>query len=456
MDPLIFSGILGFAILALILLASAVWVGSRLGQTWERALIHRDLRSVEAFNLVSQALTTLNNRTVDEALGLVLKNTVQGLQARAGCVFLTLGGGQPLRLVYALGVTDFAGVLLAANASAFMEQLKGAPDNVITAYLSACPAWSPLQARGGQAFAATLFGRDQGWHGLLVLAWAMPEEATESLPTLLNIGRYAGQVLAELESREQRASDFLSLHTQLDAQELRLRQIDTVLHDAQSPLAQIPGLLFLLEEQGDDGQSLPRRVVAEIEGLVMLTAGILKTEISQRQLEAEAVPIAQLVELLPSLMSGAFANRLGTLNLRFEMDVAADLPPVWGERVSLIRVLNNLLNNAAKYNHPDGYIRLHIDRSDDFMVFEVENSGRPIPGAVLPHLFEFGYRVAGSDAVALGQGLGLYSCRKIIEQHGGKIWAEGRVNSNHFIFTVPIAGERRLAPNANPHQLHAG
>lgn len=456
MDSVIFSGLLGLVIIVLILLAGAVWVGGRLGQTLERASVNHDLRSVEAFNLVSQALATLANRTVDEALGLMLKNTVQGLQARAGCIFLSLGAGQPLRLVYSLGVTDFAGVLLAANDSAFIGQLKGAPDNVIASYLSTCPPWSPLQARGGQAFAATLFGRDQGWHGLLVLAWATAEEATEFLPTLLNIGRYAGQILAELESRERRASDFLSLQTQLDAQELRLRQIDTVLHDAQNPLAQIPGLLFLLEEHREGGQPLPVRAVAEIEGLVMLTAGILKTEISHRQIEAEAVPIPQLVELLPSLMSGTFTNRLGKLNLRFEMDVPADLPPVCGERVSLIRVLNNLLNNAAKYNLWDGYIRLHICQSEGFILFDVENSGLPIPDEALPHLFEFGYRVAGSEQVAQGQGLGLYSCQKIIEQHGGRIWAECQADINHFIFTVPVAGELRLTPHVNPHHLHAG
>ena len=110
----------------------------------------------------------------------------------------------------------------------------------------------------------------------------------------------------------------------------------------------------------------------------------------------------------------------------------------------LLQVINELVTNAIKFSPPDTHIRLAAEPSgEDSVCFIVEDQGRGIAPEKLEHIFNRFQQGDASDSRALGgTGLGLALCRSIVEQHGGRLWAESTPGKgSRFQFTVPVAHE---------------
>ena len=135
--------------------------------------------------------------------------------------------------------------------------------------------------------------------------------------------------------------------------------------------------------------------------------------------------------------------------LQLQVETLGKLPPVWADAGRLEQILGNLLSNAIKALEPGGRITLkaHTARfeddgpvaagaSADFLGAElvVEDDGPGIPSEHLPHVFEKFYRAGGGE----GAGLGLYICRALVEEHGGRIVAESAPEKGtHIRFWLP-------------------
>jgi two-component system, OmpR family, sensor histidine kinase VicK len=107
----------------------------------------------------------------------------------------------------------------------------------------------------------------------------------------------------------------------------------------------------------------------------------------------------------------------------------------------LVQALTNLLSNAIKFSLPEGKVWLTAEvLPNQQLQFKVQDQGPGIPPEQLERIFDRFHQVDSSDSRKKGgTGLGLTICRKIIEQHGGRIWAESTVGEgSSFIFTVPI------------------
>ena len=104
----------------------------------------------------------------------------------------------------------------------------------------------------------------------------------------------------------------------------------------------------------------------------------------------------------------------------------------------LRRVVNNIVGNSAKYmNKSNGFINVRIKDVGDFIQVEIEDNGRGIPAKDLPYIFDRFYRgdVSRNSATG-GSGIGLSIVKKIIEDHGGKIWATSKEDTGTVMYFV--------------------
>jgi signal transduction histidine kinase len=94
----------------------------------------------------------------------------------------------------------------------------------------------------------------------------------------------------------------------------------------------------------------------------------------------------------------------------------------------LSRIVNNIVNNSVKYmNNPEGKITLTLLDEGDFVRIELKDNGQGISKNDLPHIFERFYRSdASRNSATGGSGIGLAIVKKIVEDHGGRIWAESQ------------------------------
>ena len=104
----------------------------------------------------------------------------------------------------------------------------------------------------------------------------------------------------------------------------------------------------------------------------------------------------------------------------------------------LKRVINNIVSNSVKYlDKKRGIINIRLKDEGDFVQIEIEDNGKGIAARDLPNIFERVYRTDSSrNSARGGSGIGLSIVRKIVEDHGGRIWAtskEGMGTEMHFV-----------------------
>ena len=104
----------------------------------------------------------------------------------------------------------------------------------------------------------------------------------------------------------------------------------------------------------------------------------------------------------------------------------------------LRRVINNIIGNSVKYmNKTEKFINIRIKDVGDFIQVEIEDNGRGIAQKDLPYIFDRFYRTdASRNSATGGSGIGLSIVKKIIEDHGGKIWATSKENSGTTMYFV--------------------
>lgn len=103
----------------------------------------------------------------------------------------------------------------------------------------------------------------------------------------------------------------------------------------------------------------------------------------------------------------------------------------------LRRVINNIIGNAVKYmNREPKSIHIRIKDVGDFIQVEIEDTGKGISGKDLPYIFERFFRADSSRNETKGNGIGLSIVKKILDDHGGKIWATSKENVGTTMYFV--------------------
>ena len=107
-----------------------------------------------------------------------------------------------------------------------------------------------------------------------------------------------------------------------------------------------------------------------------------------------------------------------------------------GEQIR--RVIHNIISNAIKYmDKPKGIIQIRIKDVGDFIQIEIEDNGKGIGPKDLPYIFDRFYRTDVSrNSSKGGSGIGLSIVKKILEDHGGKVWATSRLGIGAIMYFV--------------------
>ena len=244
------------------------------------------------------------------------------------------------------------------------------------------------------------------------------------------------------QAEEKLAKANIELHRQ--ATELRrsneeLQQFAYVVsHDLQEPLRAIGVYSELLisqyqQEADAEVQEYARYITEGIERMRTLMTELL--QYARVESQTKAVTLTDCHQIVLQVLED--------LQLSIEetgAQITCDpLPAVYADRRRLAQVLRNLLSNALKYHGPQP-VRIHISASqkDGEWHFQVHDNGIGIDPQFADRIFVIFQRLHLRHEYP-GTGIGLAMCKKIIEQHGGRIWVESRLGEGAtFFFTLPM------------------
>ena len=128
-------------------------------------------------------------------------------------------------------------------------------------------------------------------------------------------------------------------------------------------------------------------------------------------------------------------------DIKFSVEVPAELLMVPMDPILIEQVLSNLIENAVIHGQTTTAIHLRAEKTEDgFAAFSVRDNGQGISPALLPHLFDYSIRHA-SPPTGDGKrnmGLGLSVCSAVVKAHGGRLTAHNHPDGAEFIFCLPM------------------
>ncbi len=253
------------------------------------------------------------------------------------------------------------------------------------------------------------------------------------------------------ENRAQRARAEAELETTAEELQRSARFSADASHQLKSPIAVLRAGLDSLLARDDFAPEVYEeistlihqtyRLTGVVEDLLLLS----RMDAGKLRLSLKKVDLAQLVEE----WSDDLQAMPETAGLKVESDIPDGLQ-VAGEVKYTSLVVQNLLDNARKYNQPDGTIRIVARKDNARVELRVANTGRGIPAAAQPFIFERFHRAGGNEEVA-GHGLGLNLARELVRLHGGELrlvrsdreWTEF---SAVFQAAVPVSENGEMGP----------
>jgi signal transduction histidine kinase len=242
-----------------------------------------------------------------------------------------------------------------------------------------------------------------------------------------------------------RTSELQNLNAELDSFAY------SVSHDLKTPLRSIDGFTQLLEEHLEGRLSpvelgLFKRILSSTKRMSVLIADLLAlARISQSELSWQWVNLSEMAQdVLANLTTTKYAGR--KIQLHVEKKLVARCDP------QLARIaLENLLDNAAKYtrDQPNAVVEFGRDAGDARSAtrFYVRDNGTGFDMTMATGLFKPFQRLHAPSSGFEGTGIGLATVRRIVERHGGEIYAEAEVGQGAtFHFTLGRSGSIPATP----------
>lgn len=252
---------------------------------------------------------------------------------------------------------------------------------------------------------------------------------------------YEGLVLNVTEQKRME-TERETLIKELEAKNSELERFTyTVSHDLKSPLITIRGYLGYLQRDAAAGnmerfdQDVARITQASDKMQQLLNELLELSRIGRQTNPLEKIPFLNLIREVQDLLEGVLTQK------QVQLHIAPDLPIVYGDRLRLIELLQNLVDNAQKYSgaQPNPEIWIGLERIENQQgVFYVRDNGMGIEAAYFERIFGLFDKL---NPASEGTGVGLALVKRIVEVHGGRIWVEspGLGQGSTFFFTLPLA-----------------
>jgi PAS domain S-box-containing protein len=227
----------------------------------------------------------------------------------------------------------------------------------------------------------------------------------------------------------------------LKVERIKSEFISIASHELRTPLASIRGALGLLasgvlDNKPEIAKNMLNIAASDTERLVRLVNDILdleRLESNNVNLNRQWTDMGDLCQQAMDTMQALAAE--SQIQIRYN----PRSQQIFVDRDRLIQTLVNLLSNAIKFSLPHSEVNIETETLSDQVIFRVRDRGRGIPERNLESIFERFNQVDASDSRQKGgTGLGLAICRRIVQQHGGKIWIESVVSEGSTVsFSIP-------------------
>jgi PAS domain S-box-containing protein len=224
--------------------------------------------------------------------------------------------------------------------------------------------------------------------------------------------------------------------------------VEMVAHDLGSPLTVIKGYAQLLQRRPAGNDPAIGKILAEVGRMERLLRDLREvTRLDAGQLELRLAPVDLIALVRDRVAQAAFAVADG-LRLRCEVPDAPVIGAWDYDRVE--QVLTNLLDNALKYA-PCGAVVVRVETGETEALVAVQDHGPGLTAEQLHRVFERFTRLPQTAASTAGTGLGLFISKRLIEAHGGRLWADSVPGQGTtFSFALPLTPSHSAARNATP------
>jgi len=214
--------------------------------------------------------------------------------------------------------------------------------------------------------------------------------------------------------------------------------VSVVSHELRTPLFSIQGFVrLMLEDEVPDPQTrrefltIIERQANQLAEMVSNLLDVSKLASGTLSIEKKPVQLIDVINQTVLKLQGFARNE--KVNLTSELPTS--LPLIFGDAQRLEQVMTNLIGNAIKFTPAGGRVTVMAQRHDDHILIAIADTGIGIAPKDLKRIFTKFYQVEEHKTRTVqGSGLGLHISKRLIESHGGKIWAESELGKGSTFY----------------------
>ncbi len=250
--------------------------------------------------------------------------------------------------------------------------------------------------------------------------------------------------------RRRAEEELQKAHNELQHAYAELRTIETlkndiianVSHELRTPLTVAKGTIELAMDEKDEKER--KKILRAGKNALLKQNDIIEDLITASEFWRGKLKLKfedlELEEVL-STMRGEIGRKAEEKNIAIKFSIPERLPKIRADYSALQRILRNLIDNAIKFNKAGGEVTIYAKKNEGMITICISDTGIGIAKEHMGKLFAPLYQIDPSTTRRYsGTGMGLAATKRLVEAHGGRIWAESELGKgSRFCFTVPIS-----------------